>query len=186
MLKDLLERLFMFEKQDDGKGEPEPKEDKPEEKPEEKKDVKTFTQEEVNAINAKTKNKYLKELGFDSEEAYKKHLEDLQKNKPLEEKLKGEETAKQEALSRAEKAEAKLSAINAGVPSSKADKVVKLAQTYEGDDIDAKIKAVLEDFPELKGVSTPDKFGNPIGDKKPQNKEKELEDLFTKGLTGGK
>lgn len=184
-----LFRLFL-EKQDDGKGE-EPKEEekepieetKPEEKP-----AKTFTQEEVNALNAKAKNKFLKELGFEDMESYKKHLADVEAKKPLEEKLRGEEAAKTEALTRAEKAEAKLAAIEAGVSSKKADRVVKLAQTYEGDDITAKIKAVLEDFPELKGdPSAPkDKFGNPIGDKKTKSRETELEDIFTKALTGEK
>lgn len=197
MKKDLF-KLFL-EKQDDGKGEPEPKEEEKEpveeegekgkeENKQEEKPVKTFTQEEVNALNAKAKNKFLKELGFENIEAYKKHLADVEAKKPLEEKLKGVEAAKAEALTRAEKAEAKLAAIEAGVSSKKADKVVKLAQTYEGDDIAAKIKAVLEDFPELKGdPSAPkDKFGNPVGEKKTKSRDKELEDIFTKALTGEK
>lgn len=143
---------------------------------------KTFTQEQVNAINAKTKDKFLKSLGFESEDAYKKHLADEEAKKPLEEKLKGLETSNNEALSRAETAEAKLKALELGVPTKKLAKVIKLAQTYDGETMDAKIAEVLKEFPEFKTTGVPP-FGNELGDKGGESKEDKLKKLFKAELT---
>ena len=144
---------------------------------------KKFTQAELNAINAKTKTKFLKELGFDSEEDYKKHLSDLEAKKPLEEKLKTLEENNKEILSRADKAEAKLTVIELGVPAAKADKVVKLASTYEGETIKDKIDAVLKDFPEFKTAGVKP-FGNAIDGKAGKTKEQIEADQFRKGVFG--
>ena len=145
--------------------------------------AKSFSQEEVNAINAKTKDKFLKSLGFESEEAYKTHLADKEAKKPLEEKLKAQETSANENLSRAETAEAKLKAIELGVPSAKLAKVIKLAKTYDGDTIDVKIAEALKEFPEFKTNTVPP-FGNPpSGDKGGDSQEEKLKKLFKAELT---
>jgi len=190
-----MKQLFnAFYEEDKGDNPPAAADIKPEEKPEvvnKPKDntpppvveEKKFTQAELNAINAKTKTKFLKELGFDSEEDYKKHLSDLEAKKPLEEKLKTLETKQNEALSRAEKAEARLSVLELGVPKEKVDRVVKLAQTYDGETIDAKIEAVLKDFPEFKTAGVKP-FGNAIDGKAGKTKEQIEADQFRKGVFG--
>jgi len=141
---------------------------------------KTFTQAEVNALNAKTKTSeriaLLKELGIedakDAKDALKKYkeAEDAKKteSEKLQEAIKAEQTKATTAEQRATIAEAQLEAVKLGVPADKAQKMVKLAMTYDGETVSDKLNAVLKDFPEFKGGSTLDKFGNAIkneGDK---------------------
>jgi hypothetical protein len=194
MLYDFLERMFMFEKQDDGKGddvqdpkEEEQNEEPPKEKEEENNEPKTFTQEELNAVAAKTKNKarlaVLKELGYDSEEAYQKAKEEKEKKKPLEEKLKTKESEASEALSRAEKAEAQLEALKMDIPSGKVERAVKLARTYEGDTMKEKLEAMLKDYPEFKTAGF-QKFGNKSGGSKGKTEAQIIEEQFKSGMNG--
>ena len=151
-----MQRLFNDEpaQQDAGQGaKPEP--------------AKTFTQEDVNNLIAKetraAQEKILKDLGVTDAKSAKeglaklKEMQDAQKSEAekLAETLKATETAKAEAEAKASAAEAKFAAIAAGVSPDKADKVVKLAQTYDGETMQAKIDAVLVDFPELKGQPAP-------------------------------
>ena len=154
---------------------------------------KTYTDEEVNAISAKAKTSeriaLLKELGIedakDAKEALKKYKEqeDAKKTEAekLQEAIKAEQTKATTAEQRATIAEAQLEAVKLGVPADKAQKMVKLAMTYDGETVTDKLNAVLKDFPEFKGGSTLDKFGNKVTNT-PTNKETDLEALFKKEL----
>lgn len=145
---------------------------------------KTFTQTEVNAMNMKSKSKYLKGLGFENEEDYKEALQKKKDNLSADEKIKAMEATSNEALSRADKAEAKLTAIELGVPTARLEKVLKLAQTYDGDDMNAKINEVLKEFPEFKAASGVPKFGNDLGGGKGgETKEEMLKKIFKASLT---
>ena len=154
---------------------------------------KTFTQAEVNALNAKTKTSeriaLLKELGIedakDAKEALKKYkeAEDAKKTEAekLQEAIKAEQTKATTAEQRATIAEAQLEAVKLGVPADKAQKMVKLAMTYDGETVTDKLNAVLKDFPEFKGGSTLDKFGNAIKNEGEKTLDKVAEE-FAKAM----
>ena len=154
---------------------------------------KTFTQEEVNALNAKTKlserQALLKELGVEDTKDVKaalkklKEQEDAKKTEAekLQEAIKAEQTKATTAEQRATIAEAQLEAIKLGVQADKAGKFVKLAMTYDGETITDKLNAVLVDFPDFKGGAKLDKFGNPVKNNTP-SKETDLSELFKKEL----
>ena len=143
---------------------------------------KTFTQTELNAINLKEKNKVYKSMGYKDEDEYKaakqKHEDDL----GVAEKLALKETDYTTALTRAEKAEAQLSVLSAGIPAKKAEKAVKLAATYDGETMDAKIAAMLVEYPEFKSNGGT-AFGNPPGAPGGETKEQRLEKIFKASLT---
>jgi hypothetical protein len=190
MKKDYL-RMY-FEKADDGAGEPavekEPKTKEPDttqetKEPDVAKDEKTFTQEEVNAINIKTKNKFYKDLGFKDEEAYKEDLATKQANMGAVEKLAAAELANSETLTRAEVAEAKVAVLELGVPKNKADRVIKLAKTYDGENMADKVAAVLKEYPEFKAAGVP-AFGNGTGGENQESREEKLKKVFKANLTG--
>ena len=157
---------------------------------------KTFTQDEVNALNAKTKEAerkaLLKELGVEDtksvKDALKRIKEQEEAQKTETEKLQDAIKAEQEKVSTAEQratiAEAQLEAIKSGVPAEKADKLVKLALTYDGETIADKIKAALEQFPEFKGGPTLDKFGQPVKNADKPSSSK-VEDEFLKAMGFG-
>ena len=154
---------------------------------------KTYTDEEVNAISAKAKTSeriaLLKELGIedakDAKEALKKYKEseDAKKTEAekLQEAIKTEQTKATTAEQRATIAESKLDAITLGVKTELADKFVKLAMTYEGETVTDKLNAVLKDFPEFKGGSTLDKFGNAIKNEGEKTLDKVAEE-FAKAM----
>jgi len=188
-MKDLYYKMFHFDVETDPTP-PVANQPAPEPTPE---PPKTFTQEEVNALNAKTKTAermaLLKELGIedakDAKEALKKYKEqeDAKKteSEKLQEALKAEQTKATTAEQRATIAEAQLEAVKLGVPADKASKLVKLAMTYDGETVSDKINAVLKEFPEFKGGAKLDKFGNPV-ENTPKNKETDLTELFKKEL----
>ena len=190
MKKDYL-RMY-FEKDDPGASTPPtppepptppvtPKEPEPPKEPAEP--PKTFTQEEVNAINVKTKNKFYKDLGFKDEEAYKEDLATKQANMGAVEKLAAAELANSETLTRAEVAEAKVAVLELGVPKNKADRVIKLAKTYDGETMADKVAAVLKEYPEFKAAGVP-AFGTPPGPGNPKTKAQINEEEFRKGVIG--
>lgn len=123
---------------------------------------KTFTQEELNSILAKdkksTRNSLLRELGIDNPDEAKSALEAAReyrrsqqsKEEQLAADLAEKDTALNDAISRADAAEAKVAAMVAGVDSKFIDKAVKLMGTYEGETVTEKIEALLLDLPELK------------------------------------
>jgi len=155
--------------------------------------TKTFTQEEVNALNAKTKQSerqaLLKELGVEDTKDIKaalkklKDQEDAQKTETqkLQDAIDAEKGKATTAETRATMAEARFEAVKLGVPADKADKLVKLAMTYEGETVTDKITAVLVDFPEFKGGGKLDKFGNAVTNIA-TTKETDLSELFKKEL----
>ena len=180
MKKDYL-RMY-FEKADDGAGEP-AVEKEPVTPKEPAEPPKTFTQEEVNAINVKTKNKFYKDLGFKDEEAYKEDLATKQANMGAVEKLAAAELANSETLTRAEVAEAKVAVLELGVPKNKADRVIKLAKTYDGENMADKVAAVLKEYPEFKAAGVP-AFGNGTGGENQESREEKLKKVFKANLTG--
>jgi len=157
--------------------------------------AKTFSQDDVNNLIAKESKKatekLLKELGIedttnakaalkaykDAEEAKKTESEKLQ------EAIKAEQTKATTAEQRATLAEAKLEAIQSGVPKEKAEQVVKLAMTYDGETVKDKISAMLKDYPWIINPEKPvlDKFGAPVKNN-PANVKEEIAAAFSKGL----
>lgn len=128
---------------------------------------KSLTQAEIDALVAGAKKegaeKNWKKHGFASEKEFDDFLTaakadaDAKKTEAQREKERADklEAEKAEVLSRVEKAEAKAAALEAGVAKEKVDKLVKLLPTYEGETVEAKIQAILVDFPEFKAVTTP-------------------------------
>jgi hypothetical protein len=114
------------------------KEDKPE--------VKTFTQEEVNSMMAREKNQgkrsILKDLGFTDEKSARIAIQNYQKflnSQKSEEDLQKENDAKAErerteVQERADKAEAKVEALIAGVKPEMLDDIITLAMSRKTDD----------------------------------------------------
>ena len=121
----------------------------------------TLTQSQVNALVGSAKSdaqkKALKELGVanmdEAKEALKRARELEDAGKTEAEKLKSDmEKLTQDAAeneSRAEKAEAELSAFKSGVSADLVERVVRLSSSYEGDTVADRIAAVLKDFPEF-------------------------------------
>ncbi len=63
--------------------------------------------------------------------------------------LEAEKVKTKEVEARATAAELRAEIIGKGVPADKADRIMKLAQSYEGETPAEKVTAVLADFPEL-------------------------------------
>jgi hypothetical protein len=66
---------------------------------------------------------------------------------------------KQEVLTKAELSESKVIAIAKGVNSEKVDKFIKVAQSYDGENMQEKINAALIDFPEFLTTKAPANIG---------------------------
>lgn len=131
---------FFAEPQPEPSPEPAPQpnpEPKPE--PEPQPQPKTFTQEELNVVASREKkqgrNAVLRELGINPEDKgaiarYKALIEQSQSNEErLNTQLQTEQTEKADALARAEMAELKLAAIQAGANPKLVDDLVTLAKT---------------------------------------------------------
>jgi hypothetical protein len=126
-----------------------------------------MTQAELDALVAAAKKeggeKLWKKHGFESEKAFDDFLAaakteaEAKKTEAQREKDRADqaENEKKDALSRAEKAEAKAAALEAGVPKEKVEKLVKLLPIFEGATLEAKIQAIIAEFPDFKGQSTP-------------------------------
>lgn len=124
---------------------------------------KEMTQAELDALVAGAKKeggeKLWKKHGFENEKAFEDFLtmskaaEDAKKTETQKEKEAREaaEKREREAIARADKAEAKAEALAQGVPADRADRFIKLAMTYDGDTVQAKVKAALVENPEFKG-----------------------------------
>lgn len=126
--------------------------------------IKTYTEEELGQVVARKQaeqvNKLLTDLGIENTGTLKEriaalkkyedeHKTELQKEKEAREAA---EKARQEAITRAEQAEAKAEAIVLGVDPTKAERFMKLAMTYEGATVQERVKAALTDNPEFKGA----------------------------------
>ena len=135
-----IKKLIKYDTVDSGGG---ATEEQPEPKPE-----KTFTQEQVNGMMAKEKNKQsaaiYKEMGFESEEDAKSFVEkwrkqeeanktDLEKEKARVRKL---ENDKRQQASINQNLQYKFDAIAAGCPAGTADDVVLLAKSKMSEDVD--------------------------------------------------
>lgn len=128
------------------------------------KEIKTFTQEEVNNIAAreakKAQEKFLKQLGIDDFENAKEGLkkfrewQDSQKTEAEKqaEQLKAAEAKQAELAERAAALEAQVAALKAGVNADSVEDVVTLAKVYVDDDTDitAAISKVIEKYPHFK------------------------------------
>lgn len=124
---------------------------------------KEMTQTEIDALVAGAKKeggeKLWKKHGFESEKAFEDFLTaskadadakktESQKNQDAKDAA---EKREREANARADKAEAKAEALSLGVSPEKADRFIKLAMTYDGDTMKAKVEAALKENPEFKG-----------------------------------
>jgi hypothetical protein len=156
---------------------------------------KTFTQEDVNGLIKKEKEKvqesFLKELGLTDVKSAKegiaewKKMQDAQKsneqkladeNKSL---LEGKSTAEQKATI----SETKFAAVLKGVDPAKAERVAKLALSadYDGETPDARIEGVLKDFPEFLNASGGTSFGGQTKGQIP-NADKALEEMIRNNM----
>lgn len=105
--------------------------------------------------------KLLKELGAESTGKLKddmKALKALQDaNKTEAEKLAASAKEATDKLTAAEtralNAEIKAELLGAGVPKDKIDRALKLVPGYEGETVEAKVAALVKEFPEFKGAA---------------------------------
>lgn len=130
---------------------------------------KTYSEEELNGIVARRKSEevdsLLKDLGIESKGSLKDRLAALKKyedehKSELDKEKEGKsaaEKARDEAITRAERAEAKAEALALGVDPEKIDRFLKVVGAYDGDTMTAKVKAALEDLPDFKsqGIKIP-------------------------------
>lgn len=128
-----------------------------------------YTNSQVNDLiaknTAKEVGKMLKDAGLEASGNVKQDLaafkawkeSQMSESEKANARAKELETANAEAVARADRAEAKAEALARGVPADKADKVVKLATSgvYEGENVAAKIEAVLAEFPDYIAKSGP-------------------------------
>lgn len=146
---------------------------------------KTLTQSEVNRLVAGAKKnateKLLKDLGVETAEGAKDALAKFRERQEAEktelERVQGEtdkeRKSREAAEARAEAAESRFTAISKGVPADRAERVVKLAGSYEGETPEERIDAVLAEFPELKGQpGAPANLGGPSGGQEKSEKER--------------
>ena len=136
---------------------------------------KTFSQDDVTAIAAKeakkAREKVFKDLGLDPNAPPKDLKERLGKLKEHEdaqktdlEKAQGSNTTltkeRDEATAKAELLQRKFAAVAKGVPADKAERYVKLAESYLGEDGDFEkaLDAALKDFPVA--AAQPEKKGS--------------------------
>lgn len=127
---------------------------------------KTYTDAELSGIIARKQSeqvdKLLKDLGIESQGSLKDRISALKKyedahksemDKAVEGKTAAERAA-QEAIARAEKAEAKAEALIAGVDPGKMDRFMRLALTYDGETVQDKVAAAIKENPEFKMQGT--------------------------------
>lgn len=125
-----------------------------------------YTDDDLNARAAAARKeaaeKLWKKHGFESEKAFEDYLtakkSDDEKSKSDAQKALDAKTA---AETRAAELEAGAQAIRlenaalkAGISAERAERFVKIAAAYDGDDAAAKVAAALKDFPEFKGAAT--------------------------------
>ena len=120
-----------------------------------------YTDKQLNDLIAKESGKrqekatadLLAKMGFKSIEEVEAFNKTRQESMTQAEKDKIKiaetETAAQTAARERDEAKAEVAALKAGVPADKVAKVVKLAAGYDGDTMDAKITALLADFPDF-------------------------------------
>lgn len=137
----------------------------------------TFTQDQVNEFNKKAREKgkrqAMKELQADLDE-----LEELRKKgKSQDELLSSENEELKTKLtvieSRADIAEAKVTAYEAGVSKENLNRAVKLMSAEDGETMEERIASVLKEFPELKAKEKPklpDDIGGETGSTTPSKK----------------
>ena len=120
-----------------------------------------YTDKQLNDLIAKESGKrqekatadLLAKMGFKSIEEVEAFIKTRQESMTQAEKDKLK-IAEQEAAAATnakerDEAKAEVAALKAGVPADKVAKVVKLAAGYDGDTMDAKITALLADFPDF-------------------------------------
>ncbi len=156
-------------------------------------ETRTFTQDDVNNLIAKESRKAVEkamsELGVTDARSAKealakaKELMDAQKSneQKLAEQIKAESERATLAEQKAAAIEAKFAALSKGIPADKAERAAKLAQDYDGDTMDAKIDAMLKDFPEFIKQTAAPAFGSPTQNTQP-SKDAELLDLIRKNM----
>lgn len=120
-----------------------------------------YTDKQLNDLIAKESGKrqekatadLLAKMGFKSIEEVEAFNKTRQESMTQAEKDKLKiaetETAARTAARERDEAKAEVAALKAGVPADKVAKVVKLAAGYDGDTMDAKITALLADFPDF-------------------------------------
>lgn len=132
-----------------------------------------YTDDDLNARAAAARKeaaeKVWKKHGFESEKAFEDYLaakktDDEKAKSDAQKAIEASEAAEkkaQEVESSAQAIRLENAALKAGVAPDRAERFVKIAAAYDGDDAAVKIAAALKDFPEFKGgASLPN-----IGDK---------------------
>lgn len=132
-----------------------------------------YTDDDLNARAAAARKeaaeKVWKKHGFESEKAFEDYLaakktDDEKAKSDAQKAAEAREAAEKKAQEAEDGAQAirlENAALKAGVPADRAERFVKIAAAYDGDDAAAKIAAALKDFPEFKGgASLPN-----VGDK---------------------
>ena len=124
-------------------------------------DAPKYTDKQLNDLIAKEAGKReekatlaaLAKMGFktiEEAEAFNKtRQESMTQAEKDKAKLAEIETTAQTAARERDEAKAEVAALKAGVPADKVAKVVKLAAGYDGDTMEAKITALLADFPDF-------------------------------------
>lgn len=128
---------------------------------------KKYTDAELNDIikgkQSEQVNKLLKDLGIESQGSLKERIAALKKYEDehkteLDKEKEGRsaaEKARDEAVTRADKAEAKAEALALGVPADRADDLVSLAMSEQGETIKDKVTNALTKRPWMKEPTTP-------------------------------
>ena len=164
---------------------------------EEAKPDKVFTQEEVNALTTRSKekgqkeavNEALKALGFDSLEAAQKTVKTWKEKETAEmtetERIKSEKAELEKNYQKKEEEyttlQTEVALLKAGVSPDKVSKAAKLIGDYEGETIDSKAKALLEDLPIFGGKQGVQDFGKKDD---PKTDAGDLEKKMQKALRG--
>lgn len=142
----------------------------------ETKEAKTFTQQELDAIIqdrlSRERNKMSKELGLDdtfSKEKYQEFLQFQDAQKTELEKAKEQaqllEAEKQILLTEKERLSEEYAAAKLGVKPESLEDALALAKIKSGDTIEAKLQAVLEEYP-IFGAIPPNTTAKTIGSEK--------------------
>jgi len=140
-------------------------------------EAKTFTQAELDTIVVdrlkREKNKFAKELGIEDDftkegyEAFKKYQDSQKTELELAQaSIKAFEADKLKFATTKSELETKLAGAKLGIAEDKMSDVMVLAQSQEGDNIEAKIQKVLEKYPIFKGATKDvDNLGTGKGNK---------------------
>lgn len=148
-----------------------------------------YTDKQLNDLIAKESGKrqekatadLLAKMGFKSIEEVEAFNKSRQESMTQAEKdklkLAEQESAAATNAKERDEARAEVAALKAGVPADKVAKVVKLAAGYDGDTMEAKITALLDDFPDfMKGqsVQAPQNAGRVTGQQGVSDEERLL------------